>query len=305
LTAWTVCNAEERLMADVVFPTIAPAPVRDYRTIDFAADLLNVPPGLPHPSHPIIPSPDPNPPPIGGTLVSAVWTIDLEPSTEVYDPSYLLRLIGQPVVSLNTTSHLVGDMVAGAVYVLTATATADDGRVFVKTGELVCMVQHEPVHPPPNTGEVPFDYDRFVSAFPAFAGVNTDTLERMWIAAGLLFRNNWTSPEQDKPTRAYLLGLLTAHIATLFAGPPGSTNGMYGGGGMVGRINSKSVDGVSLSADGFPGVSGTSSWYLSTQYGALFWKMTAAYRTMTYIPGPQRFPSYGGIPMMPYGRRFY
>jgi len=40
-------------------------------------------------------------------------------------------------------------MVQGAVYVLTAQIETDDGRVFVKTGELVCMEQQEPVHPPP------------------------------------------------------------------------------------------------------------------------------------------------------------
>ena len=290
-------------MADTYLPSIAPAPVRDYRTFDFATELLTVPPGLPVATPAIVP--DPSPVPIGSIIKEAIWTIALEASSEVDDPSYLLRLIGQPIISPTTTSHLLGDMVDSAVYVLSAQITTDDARVFVKKGELVCLSQQEPVHPPIDAGVVVFDYNRFVSAFPAFAGVNTDTLERMWITAGLLFRNNWTSPEPDMPTRAYLLGLLTAHIATLFAGPPGSPGGMYGGGGMVGRINSKSVDGVSVSADGFPGVTGTQSWYLQTQYGALFWKATAAYRTMHYVPGPIRFPLYGGFPQIPYGRRFF
>jgi hypothetical protein len=292
---------------DITFPAIAPAPVRDYRTFDFAAELAIVPPGLPYPSPAIVDPPfEPSPPFVGSSITAAQWSISLEPSGEVYDPSYLLRLLGQPIFSGTTTSHLVGDMVAGAIYVLTAQVETDDKRVFVKTGELTCMVAQEPVHPPITAGVVPFDYDRFVSAFPQFAGVNTDTLERIWISAGLIFRNDWSSPEPNLNTRAYLLGLLAAHIATLFAGPAGAPGGgMYGGGGMVGRINSKSVNGVSVSADGFPGVTGTSSWYLSTQYGALYWKATAAYRTMHYIPGPIRFPQYGGYPYPVYNRRYY
>jgi hypothetical protein len=296
-------------MADTVFLAIAPAPTRDWRTFDFTQEMQAIPPsGLPQvtpasidPSAPIDPSPVL---PIG-TIASAKWAISMEPSSELEDEFVYTRLIGSPLNDATHSSHLVGDMLAGCTYVLMCTVTTADGRVFYKQGELVCMLQQEPVHPPINAGVVVFDYDRFVSAFPQFAGVNTDTLERMWISAGLIFRNDWSSPEQDLDTRAYLLGLLTAHIAALFAGSPGSPNGMYGSGSMVGRISSKSVNGVSVSSEGFPGVNGTQAWYLSTQYGALFWKMTAAYRTMHYVPGPIRFPQYGGFPMLPYSRRYY
>ena len=290
-------------MADTLFPVIAPAPVRDYRTFDFTAELANVPPGLPGIS-PAPPDPSPTPLPPSATIEEAIWSIAMEPSSEEQDEFAYTRLIGLPVISQKTTSHLIGDMLPGCTYVLTAQILTDDKRVFIKHGELVCMVQQEPVSPPINAGVVVFDYDRFVSAFPQFAGVLPDTLERMWTTAGLIFRNDWTSPEPDLGTRAYLLALLTAHIAQLFAGPPGSPGGLYGGGGMVGRINSKSVNGVSVSADGFPGVTGTQSWYLTTQFGALYWKATAAYRTFHYVPGPIRFPQYGGFPVLPYSRRF-
>jgi hypothetical protein len=299
-------------MADVAFPPIAPAPTRDYRTFDFTAEMLAIPPGMPvvnpltpRPGGQIVVVPDPSPSPQLVEISEAVWSIEMEPSSEVPDEFVYTRLMGHPVNDANHSSHLLGDMVDSAIYVLRCQITDTVGRIFVKQGELICLTQQEPVHPPIDAGVVVFDYNRFVSAFPAFAGTNSDTLERMWISAGLIFRNNWTSPEQDLPTRAYLLALLTAHIATLFAGPPGSPSGMYGGGGMVGRINSKSVDGVSVSADGFPGVSGTQTWYLSTQYGALFWKATAAYRTMHYVPGPIRFPQYGGFPLLPYSRRYF
>jgi hypothetical protein len=66
----------------------------------------------------------------------------------------------------------------------------------------------------------------------------------------------------------------------LYAGPGPTT-------GMVGRINSKSVNGVSVSSEGF-GVQGTQAWFLTTRYGASYWRATAAFRTMRYVPGPQR-----------------
>lgn len=263
---------------------------RDYFTFDFTNEIGNIPPGAPdlHPS-----------------IQAATWTIAIEPTSPPdADPTPDDRLLGDPLFDATHTSHLVGDMIDGVVYVLTASVTLSDGRVLLKSSELTCMTEHEPVMPPVDAGVVVFDYDRFVSAFPQFAGANTDALERMWISAGLIFRNDWTSPEQDLPTRAYLLGLLTAHIAALFAGPGGGPGGFGAGNSMVGRINSKSVNGVSVSADGFPGVNGTQSWYLTTQYGALYWKATAAYRTMHYFPGPVRYPPYGPY-YAPYGRGWW
>jgi hypothetical protein len=273
-------------MANPAFTPIAPAPVRDWRTIDFTTEIQRSVPGAPT-----------------SAIASALWSITLEPSSEVDDPAFASRLLGQPINDAYHTSHLIGDMVDSAVYQLTAQVTLNDGRILVKSGEIVCFSEEEPIAPPGDAGTVVFDYDRFVSAFPQFAGASTDALERFWLTAGLIFRNDWTSPESDLLTRSYLLALLTAHIATLFAGPaPGG--GGFGGGGMVGRINSKSVNGVSVSAEGFPGVTGTQGWYLMTQYGALFWKATAAYRTMHYVSGPQRFPSYVGPMYGPSGYPF-
>jgi hypothetical protein len=167
-------------------------------------------------------------------------------------------------------------------------------------GPVVQLDPYAPIDP----AVVALDYDRFVTAFPQFVGIDHDALGRLWINAGLIFRNDGTSPEQDLTTRSYLLALLTAHIATLFGGGPNAGPGMAGQ-TMVGRINSKAVNGVSISADGFPGVTGTQTWYLTTQYGALFWKSTAAYRTMHYFPGPTRFPVYYGVPYGIYGGRWF
>jgi hypothetical protein len=278
----------------ITFPPIPPAPARNFVTFDFTSQIQQVPPGSTQPSP---------------AIQTATWSIALEDTSAVDDPDLTSRLIGTPINDATHTSQLVGDMLDTAVYVLTAQVTINDGRILVKSGEISCFTPQEPVVPPVDANTVPFDYDRFILAFPQFVGVNSDTIERMWIIAGLMFRNDETSPEPDLPTRTYLLGLLTAHIAVLFAGTPGQPSGMYAGSTMVGRINSKSVNGVSVGAEGFPGVTGTQTWYLMSQYGALFWKLTAAYRTMHYFPGPQRFPGsnwpYPYGPYSPYAGPFY
>ena len=95
------------------------------------------------------------------------------------------------------------------------------------------------------------------------------------------------SPVQDIPTRQRLLGLLTAHIATLFAplnGVPSPT--------FVNRISSASEGSVSVSYD-IPTVAGA-EWFTLTKYGWMFWQATAVYRTFRYIPGRQPFRQLGG-----------
>jgi hypothetical protein len=261
-----------------VFGPIPPAPASDFFVFDFTSQIGAM----------------------GGTIISAEWTVTVDNSSPVTDPAPMSRLLAAPTFSTNKTSALLGQMIDGVIYAVSVNVTISDGRILVQTGEISCFTPQEPVVPPADPNAVPFDYDRFVSAFPQFVGVDSDTIERMWTIAGLTFRNDATSPEPDLTVRAYLLGLLTAHIAVLFAGPPGSPGGMYAGSTMVGRINSKSVNGVSVGAEGFPGVNGTQAWYLQSQYGALFWKLTAAYRTMHYFPGPQRFPR-SNWPLYPYG----
>jgi len=276
-------------VAVATFDPILPAPARDYFTFDFTPEISKVPPGSP------VATP---------VIVTAAWALAVEPTSEITDPDLAARLIGDPVFDAYHTSQLAGDMLDGCIYLLSAQVTTSDGRILAKSAELICLTQREPAPPPSvDTGSVVFNYDQFISQFPAFAGANTDVLESCWAYAGIIFRNDATSPEQDLPTRAYLLYLLTAHIATIFAGP--GAGGGFNATGMVGRINSKSVNGVSVSADGFPGVTGTQAWYLTTQYGAMYWRATAAYRTMHYFPGPQRWGGYGGLGVYPYygGRR--
>ena len=95
------------------------------------------------------------------------------------------------------------------------------------------------------------------------------------------------SPVRDIGIRQKLLGLLTAHIATLFAplnGQPSPT--------LVGRISGATEGSVSVSVD-IPQIPGA-EWFVQTKYGFLFWQATAIYRTFRYIPGRQPFREYGG-----------
>ncbi len=95
------------------------------------------------------------------------------------------------------------------------------------------------------------------------------------------------SPVTDIATRQNLLGLLTAHIATLFAplnGVPSPT--------LFGRISSATEGSVSVSMD-IPMIPGA-EWFALTKFGFMFWAATARYRTFRYIPARQPFRQMGG-----------
>lgn len=267
-------------MADVgTFDRIAPAPITDLFGFDFSDQILKVPPGTP-PGTPAI--------------VGATWTCAVAPISNMTDPSPQSRIVGVPTYDATHTVCLVGNMLDQVNYLITATVTVNDGRVLSKSAEVVCLAEPVVDTVPVDPSAVPFDYDSFVTSFPEFAGASADAIRSLWDRAGLILRNDGTSEVDDLPTRKILLNLLTAHLAQLFAGPGG------GAGGMVGRINSKSVNGVSLSAEGIPGVSGTQAWYLMTRYGTDFWRATAAYRQFIYVPGPERHFDLGRYPRGPY-----
>lgn len=95
------------------------------------------------------------------------------------------------------------------------------------------------------------------------------------------------SPVRDIPTRQRMLGLLTAHIATLFA----SLNGQPSP-SLVGRISGATEGSVSVSVD-IPDIPGA-EWFTQTKYGFAYFEMTKAYTNFRYIPGRQPFRQYGG-----------
>jgi hypothetical protein len=248
---------------------IGPAPARDVFTFDFTADIVR------------------ENAPSNDVINSVAWTVANAPSSDPTDPTPQARLIGSPTFTSYMSSALLGDMLDGVTYLITATANiTPSGRILVKNGEVSCVGQPHFVQEAREPGFLPFDYDMFVTQFPEFESVSSEVLSGLWDRASVIFRNDSSSPAQDLPLRGTLLNMLTAHLASMFAGPGGA-------GGLVGRINSKSVNGVSVSSEGF-GVQGTQGWYLTTRYGAEFWRATAAYRTFRYIPGPTRFPTIYG-----------
>lgn len=135
-------------------------------------------------------------------------------------------------------------------------------------------------------GAVVFDPAAFVVRYPQFASLPAATLQAMFDEAAALYLNNTgSSIVRDLNTRAMLFNLIVAHIATLsgVATPSGAGSTAT----QVGRVSSASEGSVSASLDAGP-TTQASAWWMQTQYGASFWKATAAYRTMRYVPPRRR-----------------
>lgn len=263
-------------MAFIAFTPIPPAPVRDNFTFDFSVSTAGT-----------------------AAIIATAWNCTISEESLVQDDTPGARIIGTPTFDSSTTSALCGDMIDGCVYTLQAIVTLDDGRVLTQVGDLLCSLE-PPVTLLADPGWAQFDYQAWVARFPAFAGLDPDMAIRFWNQATLFHRNDGLGPVKDLGVQTMLLGLLTAHIAQLY-GAAGAGVGGVGGtagapGSMVGRIASKSVGSVSLSSEGFPGISGPASTLLTTQYGVDYYYATQPYRQMRYVP-IQRWPWHGRAPI--------
>lgn len=157
------------------------------------------------------------------------------------------------------------------------------------------------------TGPVTWDYTFFQQRFPDLARwVSPEQGQSFFDLATLYLDNTDGDTPQNVPgygpigcravgnqvrditTRQSLLGLLTAHIATLNAPLNGQAPST-----LLGRISSASEGSVSVSVD-LPDMGAGSAWFGLTKWGQMFWQATAAYRTARYIPGPRAMcrPSY-------------
>ena len=139
------------------------------------------------------------------------------------------------------------------------------------------------------SGAVPFDLSLWQSCFPEFNNITPYAAEFYWNQAALYLNNTVHSIVSDSSRageRNSLLNLLTAHIAKLMQGSGGES-------APVGRISNASEGSVSVAFDMPTDPSG--AWFMQTQYGAMFWAATAKYRTMRYIPAPQRYLGVGRI----------
>lgn len=142
-----------------------------------------------------------------------------------------------------------------------------------------------------------FDADAFKVTYPQWSGLPNPQLQDYFDIATLYWRNDGTSPAKTVAIQSMLLNLLTAHITQLSAGVDGK-----GASAVVGRINSASEGSVSVGAD-YPATA-SNAWFLQTPFGASFWQATAAYRMLTYMPGPTRFGNGLGSNTFPGVRRW-
>jgi hypothetical protein len=128
-------------------------------------------------------------------------------------------------------------------------------------------------------GIVTFNPDAFCTQYPAFCKVTSAALQNNFNLACLQLNNSYCSVVQDEPTREMLLYLLTAHITAVLNGVNGQAPS-----GLVGRISSATQGSVSAAADYLSNPSEAEAYLTQTQWGALFWRSTVAYRTARYIP---------------------
>jgi hypothetical protein len=137
------------------------------------------------------------------------------------------------------------------------------------------------------TGTVIFDYTYWSAKYPALAASVTEAVAQVWFdEAGTLYLNNSpASRVQDLPTRAIILGQLTAHLILLNVPINGQASS-----GLVGRISNASEGSVSVAVQNeYP--PGSAQWFQQTIPGSSAWQAMSNYRAARYI-SPQR--CYGG-----------
>lgn len=153
-----------------------------------------------------------------------------------------------------------------------------------------------PPNSPPVHGVVTFDADVFKAAYPAFSTVDAAALTLNFAYATIILNNTCRSIVVDATVRETLLNVLVAHITALLQGVNGAPAA-----GVVGRVASAGQGTVNVGVE-FLGTL-NEQWYLQTQWGVLFWQLTAQLRTFHYIPAPAQ--CYGGPGFGPGGRRGY
>lgn len=164
---------------------------------------------------------------------------------------------------------------------------------------------------PPVMGIVTFDPAAFVVVYPEFAGFITDPgppavaplLSNDFAIATLLLNNTCASLVKDANQREYLLNLLTAHVAYMLQGTNDGAGNITPPPGIVGRVNTATEGAVSVGAEFDAPPNANQAYFIQSKYGALYWTLTARYRTFHYVPpcdangyGPLGYdvPTWGG-----------
>lgn len=126
---------------------------------------------------------------------------------------------------------------------------------------------------------VTFDPAAFKVAYPEFAAISDARCGVLFtLAAQGILDNTDNSPVMDLDYRTQLFWLLVAHLLTLFAiNADGSER-------PVGRVGSATEGTVTVGFEyELPQGSAMSAWFNQTKYGALYWMMTAPFRSVKYF----------------------
>ena len=126
---------------------------------------------------------------------------------------------------------------------------------------------------------VVFDPAAFKAAYPEFVLISDARCTIMFdLAAQGILDNTDNSPVMALDYRTQLFWLLVAHLLTLFAvAADGSER-------PVGRVDTATEGSVSVGfAYELPAGSAMAAWFNQTKYGALYWMMTAQFRSMKYF----------------------
>lgn len=154
----------------------------------------------------------------------------------------------------------------------------------------------------PVFGVVTYDRAEFLALYPEFTGIAPGSLVNDFTGATFLLNNTCCSRVRDANQRLSLLYLLTAHIAAIFQGTNDGAGNITPPLGIVGRINQASQGDVSVSSEWSAPPNANAAYFIQTQYGALYWTMTARYRTAIFLPAPpDAYAPYAGFGAGPWG----
>lgn len=130
---------------------------------------------------------------------------------------------------------------------------------------------------------VVFDPATFKLAFPEFAQVPDARLTVLFgMVTATTIDNTDASIVVDPAQRAPMIDLLIAHMLTLF-GYVRTDGTSVPGTGVVGRVSSATEGSVSTSLEYRAAATATEAWYNQTPYGAMYWAMTAPFRSFRYV----------------------
>jgi hypothetical protein len=149
---------------------------------------------------------------------------------------------------------------------------------------------------------VQFSPTEFVAAYPEFAGLTDAAMAQDFVYAEILLNNTCCSRVKDANTRLTLLYMLTAHVAAILQGTNDGAGNITPPLGIVGRINTATEGDVSAGAEWAAPPNPSEAFFVQTKYGALFWQMTAQFRTALFFPAPpQAYNPLWGLGIGPFG----